>query len=80
MEIINLNSSLEQVLEFIKNLPQEYKKAAFNILKQEIYSEKTEIKNSNLIDELEGSLYVEEEINYKEELKKLAIQKDKRNR
>ncbi len=80
MAVINLNSSLEQVLEFIKNLPQEYKKAAFNTLKQEIYLDKMKEVNTNLIDELEGSLYVEEEINYKEELRKLAIEKDKRNK
>ncbi|PIY10700.1 MAG: hypothetical protein COZ18_05530 [Flexibacter sp. CG_4_10_14_3_um_filter_32_15] len=80
MAVVNLNLSLEQVLDFIKNLPQEYKKAAFNTLKQEIYSDKTKTGNSSLIDELEGSLYVEEEINYKEELRKLAIQKDNRNK
>lgn len=79
MAVINLNLSLEQFLEFIQNLPQEYKKAAFNTLKQEI-SDKAKKVDSNLINELEGSLYVEEEINYKEELRKLAITKEKRSK
>lgn len=63
MAVVNLNLSLEQVLEFIKSLPQEYKKAAFEQLKTEY--------NPNLINELESSLYVEEEINYQKEVSNL---------
>ena len=37
-------------------------------MKTEVQSEKLDKTKTNLLDELEGSLYVEEEINYKEEL------------
>lgn len=66
MAVVNLNLSLEQVLEFIKNLPTEYKKATFEQLKTE--------SKTNLINELEGVLYVEK-TNFQEEIlsKKLLV-------
>ncbi len=39
MAVVNLNLSLEQVLEFIENLPKEYKKAVFELLKKEFDKE-----------------------------------------
>lgn len=40
MAVVKLNLSLEQVLDFIENLPKEYKKAVFELLKKEFYEEK----------------------------------------
>ena len=63
MAVVSLNLSLEQFLDFIENLPNEYKKAAFERLKE---------SKTDLLEELEDSLYVEKDENYKEEVIKLA--------
>lgn len=75
MTSITVNLTLEQVLEFVQNLPLEYKQAAKEKLEKE---SKDEIaRKVAIVEELGGSLKVDlsEDFDYKTEYRKLIIKK-----
>ena len=68
MAVVNLNLSLEQILEFIENLPQEYKKAAFDKLEKENKSKEEILSKELLLRVSEMNINLLEVANSKEEI------------